>query len=132
MNKAKKRFTYLLLAAVTLMLGLCSRRYGEYLPTFVATYAGDVLYATLVFFLLRFVMITRSLRTIAAVTILFCLLIETSQLYQATWMQTIRNTAPFGLILGYGFLWSDVACYAVGTLVGFSISLFIERNLFRA
>ena len=44
----------------------------------------------------------------------FALAIELSQLYHAPWLDAVRATRPGALILGFGFLWSDLACYAVG------------------
>jgi hypothetical protein len=43
-------------------------------------------------------------------------------------MQKLRHTPPFGLLLGYGFLWSDWICYAVGVLLGLFIALAFERK----
>src|SRR3954464_6144190 len=48
----------------------------------------------------------------------FSVLIEVSQLYHAPWLDSIRHTTLGGLILGYGFLWGDLACYAVGIGLG--------------
>ena len=62
-----------------------------------------------------------------AYTFLVCICIETLQLYQAPWMQKLRHTYPMGLILGYGFLWSDWLCYATGCLLAWPIGLLIER-----
>ncbi len=42
--------------------------------------------------------------------------VELSQLYHAPWIDSIRQTTLGGLILGFGFLWSDLACYALGVL----------------
>ena len=46
-----------------------------------------------------------------------------SQLYHAPWIDSIRHTTLGGLILGYGFLWSDLACYAVGVGLGVVIEI---------
>lgn len=40
--------------------------------------------------------------------------IELSQLYHALWIDAIRNTTLGGLIIGFGFLWSDLVCYTIG------------------
>jgi Flp pilus assembly protein TadB len=40
--------------------------------------------------------------------------VELSQLYHAPWIDSMRSTTVGGLLLGYGFLWSDLACYAAG------------------
>jgi hypothetical protein len=45
-------------------------------------------------------------------------LVEVSQLYKAPWIDSIRRTTIGGLVLGHGFVWSDLACYAVGTGLG--------------
>ena len=45
------------------------------------------------------------------------ILVETSQLYHATWIDSIRQTTLGGLVLGFGFLWTDLACYAVGIAI---------------
>jgi hypothetical protein len=39
-------------------------------------------------------------------------------LYHAGWIDAIRATRLGGLILGYGFLWSDLVCYAAGVGLG--------------
>ncbi|MGC1717640.1 MAG: DUF2809 domain-containing protein [Isosphaeraceae bacterium] len=39
-------------------------------------------------------------------------------MYHAPWIDSIRQTTLGGLILGFGFLWSDLACYAVGVVLG--------------
>ena len=44
--------------------------------------------------------------------------VELSQLYHAPWIDSIRETTLGGLILGFGFLWSDTACYTVGVGLG--------------
>ena len=55
----------------------------------------------------------------------FCFVIELSQLYHAPWIDGLRHTRLGGLILGYGFLWSDLICYAVGVATGWLIELAI-------
>ena len=52
--------------------------------------------------------------------IVFCYFIEFTQLYHAPWIDDIRKTALGGLILGYGFLWSDILAYSIGVAVGMS------------
>ena len=57
----------------------------------------------------------------------FSFAIEFSQLYQADWINALRRTTLGGLILGYGFLWSDLVCYTVGILIGAGIELGISN-----
>ena len=51
-----------------------------------------------------------------------------SQLYHAEWIDNIRATTLGGLVLGYGFLWSDLVAYTIGVGVGFLLSLFYGGN----
>jgi hypothetical protein len=34
------------------------------------------------------------------------------------WIDGIRSTTLDGLVLGFGFLWSDLVCYLVGIAAG--------------
>ncbi|MFR3072503.1 MAG: DUF2809 domain-containing protein, partial [Paeniclostridium sp.] len=49
---------------------------------------------------------------------LFSFSIEISQLYQAQWINNIRNTIIGGLILGHGFLFEDLISYSIGIILG--------------
>ena len=44
-------------------------------------------------------------------------------MYHAPWIDSIRRTTLGGLVLGFGFVWSDLACYAVGVGLGILIEL---------
>ena len=50
-----------------------------------------------------------------------CYLIELSKLIQQPGILEIRNTRLGGLVLGFGFLWSDIVSYLIGGLIGFDI-----------
>jgi hypothetical protein len=41
-------------------------------------------------------------------------LVELSQLVHTPWLDALRRTRAGALVLGQGFLWSDLACYAAG------------------
>jgi hypothetical protein len=128
MTRTRKRWIYFILILINIPLGLGSRRFAPDLPSLLATYGGDVLSASCIFFGIRFLFIKKGLPKIALISYLVCICIETLQLYQAEWIQKIRHTPPFGILLGYGFLWSDWICYAVGVLIGFLGALLIERR----
>jgi hypothetical protein len=116
---------------MTIWLGLGSRRYASALPGFVATYAGDTLWASALFWFLGLILIRMSTARVAAMALGLSLLVELSQLYHAPWIDSVRRTTIGGLILGFGFLWSDLACYAVGVGLGVvleRISLMIGRR----
>ena len=83
---------------------------------------------TLFFFFFRWFFINKSLKTVALYTYLFAALIEVSELYHAPWIDDIRRTFLGRMILGFGFLWSDLVCYAIGVLLGWLIATFVEAK----
>ena len=99
---------------IVVTLGLASRRYGEALPAFVAAYAGDTLWAVMAFVAIAMVAAERPSSQVGVAALLVSYGVEVSQLYHAPWIDSVRNTRLGALTLGYGFLWSDVACYTVG------------------
>jgi hypothetical protein len=122
----KKRLIYLFCFVIIILIGLSTRKYGTSMPYIIATYGGDTLYATCWFFFLRIFFAKPPVSKMVLYTFLVCIFIETLQLYQAPWIQRVRHTPPMGLILGYGFLWSDWVCYAVGSLFAWLIAFAIE------
>ena len=100
------------------ILGLASRRYPENLPEFISTYAGDTLWALMAFLLIGFLFPSLSILKVAAIALFFSFFIEFSQLYHAPWIDDIRQNRLAALVLGRGFLWSDLVCYSVGVAMG--------------
>ncbi|WP_230981054.1 DUF2809 domain-containing protein [Gemmatimonas groenlandica] len=119
MLRTPKRSTMhgLLLLIGTVALGLASRRYPAVLPEFVSTYAGDVLWASMVFWLLTLVRPNGEGRHLAAIAFAIAVAVEVSQRYHAPWIDAVRALPLGALALGQGFLWSDVACYLVGVIL---------------
>ncbi|MCA9261348.1 MAG: DUF2809 domain-containing protein [Planctomycetales bacterium] len=122
-----RRPTYFLAALTTTALGIASRRYAADLPTFVATYAGDTLWASTAFCLISCVFVRASLLRRATAALAFSFAIELSQLYQAPWLNRIRRTTLGGLALGFGFLASDLVCYSVGVSGGVLVEWLLVR-----
>lgn len=104
-------------------LGLGSRRFGDALPGFVAAYAGDTLWALAAFLGIGLLVPRASTGIVALAALGVSLAVELSQLYHAPWIDSIRGTTPGGLLLGFAFVWSDLACYAVGVGLGAGIEL---------
>ncbi|RPD48561.1 DUF2809 domain-containing protein [Hymenobacter sediminis] len=124
----RNRLAYATLSLLTIALGLASRRYQAALPAWVGAYVGDALWALLVFWLVGFGWPQWSRRRVAAVALVFAFLIEASQLYQAPWLNALRVTTPGRLVLGQGFLWSDLLCYTLGVLVGVGLEQIGQRS----
>lgn len=102
-------------------LGLASRRYAASVPDLLGQYAGDTLWALLVFMAVVFAAPALSTLRAAAIASMICLGVELSQLYHAPGIDAVRMTWAGGLVLGYGFLWSDLACYAAGVAAGVAL-----------
>ena len=118
--QARSRFVYALLIGAVIILGLASRTKSLqfYLPQFISEYAGDTLWALTAFLGIGFLLPQLSTWRVAALAFGFALVIELSQLYHAPWLDALRHTRLGGLILGFGFLWSDLVCYALGVACG--------------
>jgi len=117
----RNRYIYILLIGITIAAGLASRRYAHTLPQWAELYMGDALWALMVYFIFGFLFNKKSAMVIALLAIGFSFGIEISQLYHAAWIDAIRATRIGGLVLGFGFLWSDLLCYTVGVSVGVGI-----------
>jgi uncharacterized protein YebE (UPF0316 family) len=77
----------------------------------------------MIFIAVGFIFKDKKTSYVAFLGICFCYLIEISQLYHAFWIDSIRRTTLGGLVLGYGFLWSDLLAYAIGIGVGIIIDI---------
>jgi hypothetical protein len=123
MHRRRNPLVWINLIALVCLLGISSRRYAHVLPGFIAAYSGDTLWALAAFLGTGLVLPRASTRTIALLAMIFSVAIELSQLYHAPWIDSIRQTTLGGLILGFGFLWSDLSCYAVGVGLGVMIDI---------
>jgi len=119
----KPRLTYFILIILTIILGLLSRHIAG-IPLFV----GDILWATMVYWIMRFVFITKSLKFSVIGSLIFSYAIEFSQLYQAHWINRIRHTVIGGLVLGETFSWGDMLSYTVGVAIGVAIDLLMGNK----
>jgi Protein of unknown function (DUF2809) len=109
------------LLAVTIALGLASRQYRDILPVVSAEYAGDTLWATAVFFVLRLVRPAASGLVLAAVTLAIAFSVEFSQLAHPPWLDAFRRQPGVALVLGYDFVAADLACYTAGVVLAWAI-----------
>lgn len=122
----RSRILYFILTIITIILGLLSRKVSGF-PEIISAYSGDVLWAFMVFLLFAFIFNKKPTIFILIISIIFSCGIELSQLYHAPWIDSIRATILGGLILGFGFLWSDLICYTIGIIFGAIIDKFINN-----
>lgn len=119
------RQNYFILILIVLILGILSRKISV-IPLFI----GDVLYAVLIYFGLRFLFIHLKTHKTFLLSLLFCFSIETLQLVQMDWLIGLRKTTLGHYILGQGFLWLDLLCYIIGGLLAYIIDkLFLSTGI---
>ncbi len=116
------------LALGTMTAGLASRRFGEHIPKFLAEYSGDALWSMMVFWGFCMLLPFTTVKTRGLAAIAFAFTIECTQLYHAPWIDAVRSTQIGGLILGFGFLWSDLICYCVGIAIGMLLTAAAESR----
>jgi hypothetical protein len=117
--RQRRRGVLVVLIAVVIGLGLSCRRPSA--PAFVQLYLGDVLWGSLFFLLLTLLWPRRGSWRLAAYAIATTEAIELSQLHQADWANQLRSTRLGGLLLGHGFLWSDVLRVLLGAAVAAAV-----------
>ncbi len=112
------RSKYLLFAFLVVVAGLFARKVSFLFPDFVNLYLGDALYALMVYFGIRFLTVRFTFWVSGLFALLFCFAIEFAQLSTLPILVTMRSTTLGALVLGRGFLWSDLLAYIVGVSVG--------------
>ncbi len=125
----RNRFYYVLIILLTIVLGLASRYFADHFSFWVKEYLGDVLWALMVYWIFGFLFTRKGSLSISIYALFFSFAIEISQLYHAPWIDAIRNARLGGLVLGFGFLWSDLICYSIGIGCGYLLeSLFLIKR----
>lgn len=125
MNRNRK--VYLLLTLLTILIGLVSRT--EFISHFITDYFGDFLYAVLFFLIFGFIFTKTNPYKILIISLLFCYGIEFLQLYQADWIDCIRNYEVSRLILGNNFQWFDIISYTFGAIISYILEiLYYPKN----
>lgn len=116
-----KPLIYLLAMAGTICLGLATRT--SQVASFVPSFVGDGLYAVMIYFGLCIFFHRQNPLKIALLAFVFCTAIEFSQLLSWPWLQSVRGHKIGRLILGQGFLGSDILAYAVGIVAAWQLDL---------
>jgi hypothetical protein len=119
------RLAYLTAVFVTIAAGLISRKALP--PSFLDPYLGDALYALMIYWGFRFCF-TKQPKTVALFgAVVFCWIVEISQLFSPTWLTENRHSTLGALVLGSGFLWSDMLMYVIGAGTGWGLDAAIAR-----
>ncbi|MDC7248578.1 MAG: DUF2809 domain-containing protein, partial [Sphaerochaetaceae bacterium] len=119
---------YFFLIILTIITGLASRHFSNYLPEIINLGLGDALWALMMYWMLAFVFPAASIRNLTAMALTVCFLVEISQLIQVDWLNTLRSNRFAALVLGQGFLWSDLLAYTIGVVSGMAIELNLMKR----
>ena len=115
----RSRFAYAGWVTAVIAAGLASRSSrAAFLPAFVTDYAGDTLWALMVFLGLGLVFSNARTGVLAGAALGIAFGVEFSQLWEADWLNQIRATRAGALVLGKGWVATDLLCYAVGVGIG--------------
>ncbi|MED1943961.1 DUF2809 domain-containing protein [Brevibacillus formosus] len=114
---------YTVAVFVVMALGLGSRAFVDVLPVFVAEHFGDALWACMIYFGFRTCYAHKKISFSLWCSLVFCFAIEASQLYQADWIKSLRETTLGALVLGKGFLTVDLVRYTAGSAVATLLDL---------
>ena len=112
----------------SIALGLATRRFGDALPDGVSRYGGDVLWTVALFWVLALIWPRARPLTLGLAAFAISVMVEVSQLFHARWIDAIRESTIGALVLGQGFLWSDLVCYAAGAIVATAAALLVSRR----
>jgi hypothetical protein len=114
----RNKSLYLIATIGVIVLGMGSRYIHGLFSLALGKYPGDALWALMIFLGLGYLMPGNSTIKNLAIAIVISFAVEISQLYQAPWINAIRNTTLGHLVLGSGFGWVDFLAYLVGVLIG--------------
>ena len=121
-----KRLTYFIATLIVLVIGYLSRKNTEG-GSFMHDYVGDAIWAAMIYLGFRMVLVHYPLKKSLYVAFIFTYFIEITQLCQADWLNGLRHTWFGGLVLGFGFLWSDLLMYALGIVATFAIDWYVIK-----
>jgi len=130
----RARLSAALVVLLVIPVGLLARSHRAgadpaTLSGFLSTYTGDTLWPILFFFLGRFAFPAANRRRIAAVVLTLTLGLEFGQLRQPEFLQWLRRQPILGFMLGNTFVWSDVACLLVGSVLAVLIDAILSVSL---
>ncbi|MEO5567678.1 MAG: GNAT family N-acetyltransferase [Gemmatimonadaceae bacterium] len=122
------RVLHLGLLVATVAIGIATRRYPTAFPSLIARYGGDALWAGMVFWVIVLVRPAVATRHAAIIALAIAFSVELSQLYQVPWIDAVRASTIGSLVLGHGFLWTDLVCYSVGVTLMAALDGALRRS----
>ena len=113
-RRERNREFYFVFLLIVLGLGMGIRKFPNLFPSFIAEYFPDALWAIAVFLLFGSLAGTTPSGKILVASLTCAIVIEFSQLIHISWLDHFRQSTLGALLLGSGFIWSDILCYLIG------------------
>lgn len=124
-----KRLFYLILTFSSIVIALFIRSKWAYLPDFINIWIGDYLWGIMLFWAGRLFFLGVDKPKMTYALVVFCWCVEASQAFHRPWLDAFRDTTFGGLLLGHGFLWSDIIAYTAGVVSGYFIDkYFLDKK----
>ena len=120
----KQRLKNGLITGIIIISGLLSRKFS-----IVPLWVGDVLWAAMIYFILRCIYPRARARFVAIGSISISYAVEFSQLYKAPWIDQLRHTFFGRMVLGDTFLWGDLLSYSVGILLAVLLDYYLNKRI---
>ena len=123
----RTRAIYSMAALLIVPLGAATRFWPTAFPKLVYLFAGDTLWATVVYLFIAFLRPAKSVLWLSVAAISFTFFIEISQLTHFDWLEKLQATWLGFVILGHEFMWRDLVCYSTGIFLGAQFDLFSRK-----
>jgi hypothetical protein len=117
--KIRLLYTFLTIGTIAIAPFLLSK--WSSLPNWVNFWLGDFLFGILLFWATMIFFAHANKQKIALFLVIYCSVVELSQLYHAAWLDALRQTTIGGGILGHHFQWPDLLAYIGGVLFAYLI-----------
>lgn len=129
---SRTRLFAVLVVLIVIPIGLLARSHRAgadpgTLIGFFATYTGDTLWPIMFYFAGRFCFPNARFVSLVVFVLFLTLTLEFGQLWKPPLLQYLRRQPGVGFVLGNSFIWSDVICCWIGTMVALLLDLLRRR-----
>ena len=128
MSPGSTRLVAVITIATAAAVGLGSRIRPFVETPVLGTHVGDACWTIAVCGVLRLLRPEDPTARLACLGWALSVAVELSQLLQVGWLETIRANRIGALLIGRGFLWTDLAAYTVGVLLWAGFDAFVRRR----
>ena len=128
-RRARLRIGYAVASLVILIAEALIALYVR--DAFIRPYGGDILVTLLICCMIRVVLPQGYRLPIAGGVLLFAVLVEIGQYFGLVYLLGLGHIAFFRILIGTGFSWWDMVCYAVGGLLFVGVDAAVSPTRFK-